>query len=69
MPEITGVQLYQRLIGSGRRLPTILVTAYPDDAVEQHMLSLGVDCYLRKPFEEAHLISCLRSIFARREAT
>jgi hypothetical protein len=29
------------------------------------MLNLGVECYLRKPFEEAHLIGCLRSAFAR----
>src|SRR5262245_61780400 len=29
MPEMTGIELYQRLIKSGRSIPTILVTAYP----------------------------------------
>jgi YesN/AraC family two-component response regulator len=29
------------------------------------MLTLGVECYLRKPLEEADLINCLRSAFAR----
>ena len=65
MPAITGVELYRHLIDSGRAIPTILVTAYPDDGVQERMLSAGVECYLRKPLEEAHLISCLRSAFAR----
>jgi hypothetical protein len=29
------------------------------------MLSEGVECYLRKPLEEAALIACLRSAVAR----
>ena len=56
------------LVETGRTIPTILVTAYPDDAVEERMLTLGVECYLRKPFEEAVLIHCLRSAFARGKA-
>jgi FixJ family two-component response regulator len=65
MPAITGVELYSHLIEAGHAIPTILVTAYPDDSVQERMLNLGVECYLRKPFEEAHLIGCLRSAFAR----
>ena len=69
MPAITGVELYGQLIEAGYAIPTILVTAYPDDGVQERMLTLGVECYLRKPFEEAHLISCLRSVFARGKAS
>ena len=65
MPAITGVELYGQLIEAGYAIPTILVTAYPDDRVQERMLTLGVECYLRKPFEEAHLIGCLHSVFAR----
>jgi len=68
MPQMTGVELYRHLVETGRTIPTILVTAYPDDAVEERMLTLGVECYLRKPFEEAVLIHCLRSAFARGKA-
>jgi FixJ family two-component response regulator len=68
MPAITGVELYRHLIEAGHAIPTILVTAYPDDSVQERMLALGVECYLRKPFEEAHLIGCLRSAFARGKA-
>ena len=65
MPEMSGVELYRHLVETGRRMPTILVTAYPDDRVQEQMLSEGVRCYLRKPLEEAVLIDCLRSAVAR----
>jgi FixJ family two-component response regulator len=65
MPVVTGIDLYKQLIKNGYAIPTILVTAYLDASVQQHMLTLGVQCYLSKPLEEAHLISCLRSAFAR----
>jgi FixJ family two-component response regulator len=64
MPATTGVELYGHLIETGHSIPTILVTAYPDDSVEERMLSAGVRCYLRKPLEEAQLIRCLRSAVA-----
>ena len=65
MSEITGVELYKQLVKTQRAIPTILVTAFPDDTVETQMLASGVECYLRKPLEEAHLINCLRTIFER----
>jgi FixJ family two-component response regulator len=68
MPEMTGVELYSRLIEAGHAIPTILVTAYPDDGVRERMLTLGVDCYLAKPLVEAVLIDCLRAAVARGRA-
>jgi FixJ family two-component response regulator len=68
MPATSGVELYRHLIRIGRTIPTILVTAYPDDKVRKHMLREGVVCYLRKPLEEAELIACLRSAVSRSQA-
>ncbi len=68
MPEMTGTELYTRLVETGRAIPTILVTAYPDDSVRKRMLGMGVQCYLPKPLEEAALIGCVRSAVARRSA-
>jgi FixJ family two-component response regulator len=68
MPAMTGVELYSHLIKTGHAIPTILVTAYPDDNVRKRMLSMGVECYLPKPLEEAELIGCLRSACARGNA-
>ena len=65
MPAMTGIELYKHLVATGRAVPTILITAYPDDSDRERMLCLGVECYLRKPLVENELIGCLRSAFER----
>lgn len=68
MPEMTGAELYSHLLRGGHAIPTILVTAYPDEQVRERMLNIGVECYLRKPLVEAVLIDCLRCAIARGNA-
>jgi FixJ family two-component response regulator len=68
MPQMTGVELYNHLIESGRAIPTILVTAHPDERQKQRMLTRGVQCYLPKPLVEAALIDCLRTAVAHGQA-
>jgi FixJ family two-component response regulator len=61
MPTMTGIELYKRLIEAGRAIPTILITAYPDDAERARALKDGVVCYLRKPVDDKHLIQCFHA--------
>jgi FixJ family two-component response regulator len=61
MPGMTGVELHRHLIDAGYAIPTILVTAYPNEAVRTRALKDGVVCYLRKPVDDDHLERCLRS--------
>jgi FixJ family two-component response regulator len=61
MPAMTGIELYRHLIDIGYAIPTILVTAYPDDVDRARALNDGVVCYLRKPVDENQLIWCLRA--------
>src|SRR3984893_1471362 len=61
MPAMTGVELYKHLIDAGHAIPTILVTAYPNDLDRARALDDGVVCYLRKPVDEQHLIRCLHA--------
>ncbi len=61
MPAMTGVELYRSLVDAGHAIPTILVTAYPNDVDRARALDDGVACYLRKPVDEQHLILCLRA--------
>lgn len=68
MPEMTGVELYTHLVESGHAIPTILVTAQPDERSKERMLTRGVQCYLRKPLVEAALIDCLRTAVAHGQA-
>ena len=62
MPGMTGTELHRRLIDAGYAIPTILVTAYPDEAARERALKDGVLCYLGKPVDDDHLERCLRSV-------
>jgi FixJ family two-component response regulator len=61
MPGMTGVELHRHLLDAGHAIPTILVTAYPDEVIRRRALKDGVVCYLCKPVDDNHLECCLRS--------
>jgi FixJ family two-component response regulator len=61
MPGMSGVELHGRLIRLGHAIPTILLTAYPDEVVRDRALKDGVVCYLTKPVDDGDLERCLRS--------
>lgn len=68
MPAMTGIELHRRLVDAGHAIPTILITAFPDEHVRRNVRSLGVHCYLPKPLDEAALIDCLASAVTRGHA-
>lgn len=59
MPAMTGIELYRHLAKTGHAIPTILITAYPNDLDRINALNDGVICYLRKPIDEQDLLRCL----------
>jgi len=61
MPQMTGLELHRRLLAAGKTIPTILITAYPDDSARERALGDGVVSYLSKPFDENDLLTCIRS--------
>jgi FixJ family two-component response regulator len=61
MPGMTGPELHRHLGDAGHAIPTILMTAYPDDVVRKRALRDGVVCYLCKPVDDDRLERCLRS--------
>jgi FixJ family two-component response regulator len=60
MPAITGIELFRTLVKEGRAIPTILITAYPDDAARIRALNDGVLFYLEKPFDDNELTRCVQ---------
>src|ERR1700751_1292452 len=62
MPAMTGIELFRRLIDTGHAIPTILVTAFPNDVDRARALNDGVTCYLQKPVGVEHLRRCLRDV-------
>jgi FixJ family two-component response regulator len=65
MPEMSGIELHRYLVEARSPIPTILVTAYPNEADESRALQDGVICYLCKPVDDDHLERCLRSALRR----
>jgi len=65
MPGMTGLELYKRLVASGAAIPTVLITAYPDERVRARALKAGVISYLIKPFTEDDFLACIRSALDR----
>lgn len=61
MPNMTGIELHKHLTQLGYAIPTILITAYPSEAVRDRVLADGVICYLSKPLDKDTLIACIRS--------
>ena len=59
MPAMSGLELRRSLVDAGHAIPTILVTAYPNEIDRARALSDGVVCYLGKPIDEAILTRCL----------
>lgn len=49
MPGMGGLDLHRELLGRGRRVPVILMTAFPTDEVQKTAASLGISIFLTKP--------------------
>jgi FixJ family two-component response regulator len=64
MPGLSGVELQDRLIADGHRVPVIFVTGFPDERLQGHVLKNGAIGYLRKPFNEDRLIACIDAALA-----
>ena len=61
MPGMTGPELYTRLVASSTPIPTILITAYADEAARAYHLKGGIRCYLVKPLKPDELLASIRS--------
>jgi FixJ family two-component response regulator len=65
MPGMTGLDLFEALVAANGAIPTVLVTAYPDEAVRMRARQAGILCYLSKPFSPEELCACVDAAIAR----
>ena len=59
MSGLTGLDLQQRLINDGKRLPIIFITAFFSERARIQALEAGAVGFLSKPFGEESLIECV----------
>jgi FixJ family two-component response regulator len=67
MPGMTGVELHSHLLRAGYHIPTILVTAYPDEVIQARAVAEGVLCFLNKPVDASSLLGYVRLALQRIE--
>jgi FixJ family two-component response regulator len=67
MPGMGGLSLQSHLAATGRQIPIVFVTGYPDAGLRDKAMSLGAVCFLTKPFNEDDLVDGLRSALTDRE--
>ena len=65
MPGMTGLELYLTLVASGHGIPTVIITAHPEDVTQSRARRAGITCYLSKPFAPDDLLECVREALAK----
>jgi FixJ family two-component response regulator len=61
MPGMTGLDLRDHLVASGRPIPTIVITAFPKEIDRVRARRSGVAHYLAKPVDGNQLSACIAS--------
>ena len=61
MPGMSGLELQQRLLGSGNQIPIIFVSARSDDHIREQALGAGAVDFLFKPFSEEALVDAVHA--------
>ena len=65
MPGMTGLELFQALVASGDTIPTVLITAHPEDVTRDRAHEAGITCFLSKPFAPDELLECVQEALAK----
>ncbi len=59
MPGMGGLEMHKRIVASDKRLPVILMTAFPRDHLRQQAEQQGAVAFLSKPFDASRMIECV----------
>lgn len=65
MPELTGMELVQRLKTTGVVYPVIMITGHADVPLAVEAMKAGVADFIEKPFRDDVLIAAVRSALSR----
>ena len=65
MPGMSGLELYEALVAAGHTIPTVIITAHPEELTQSRARAAGICCYLSKPFAPDELLECVGEALAR----
>ena len=61
MPGMGGIELQDRLIDAGHKIPVIFMTAFPQEKTKARAIKAGAFGFLTKPFSQNTLLDCVHS--------
>ena len=64
MPGLSGLDLQDRLIASGHRIPIIFITGHPEEKLRMRAMKAGAIGFLSKPCRDEHLLGYLNKALA-----
>jgi two-component system, LuxR family, response regulator FixJ len=65
MPEITGIELLQKIKSLNPELPVIVVTGHGDISLAVEAMKIGAVDFLEKPFDDALLLTTVHAALSR----
>lgn len=68
MPGMSGLELHRHLAASGVGIPTVIITAHPEELARHRAREAGITCFLTKPFSPDELLECVRKAVAMSRA-
>lgn len=68
MPQVTGVELIEKLIALGIREPMIVITGHADVPMAIQAMKAGVSDFIEKPFSDDTILSAIAAAFATKDA-
>ena len=65
MPNMSGMELQASLANRGFRIPTIFMTAFPNESVRRHAMAAGAVGFLYKPFNVKALFQFIQDAISK----
>ncbi|MBL0726426.1 response regulator transcription factor [Piscinibacter sp. HJYY11] len=65
MPGMSGLKLHEALAAAGQAIPTIIMTAHPEETTQVRVSAAGIQGYLVKPFVPDELLDCLAALLGK----
>lgn len=69
MPGMTGLDLVRELKARGIGMPVVVMTGHGDIPLAVEAMKAGVRDFIEKPFDDEHLLRCLREALEAARAT